>query len=80
AAVSAYISAIGDENAGLYNTSSRAYPDVSARGTPVQIVNAGQRILVQGTSCSTPIFASVIALINDQLVAAGKPVLSFLNP
>ncbi|KAI3605043.1 protease s8 tripeptidyl peptidase [Moniliophthora roreri] len=80
AAVSLYISAIGDENAGLYNTSSRGYPDVSARGTPVQIVNAGQRILVQGTSCSCPIFASVIALINDQLVAAGKPVLGFLNP
>lgn len=25
-------------------------------------------------------FASVIALINDRLVAAGKPVLGFLNP
>ena len=33
-----------------------------------------------GTSASSPTFASVIALINDQLVAAGKPVLGFLNP
>ncbi|KAK0184309.1 hypothetical protein F5146DRAFT_938685, partial [Armillaria mellea] len=31
-------------------------------------------------SCSSPIFASVISLINDRLVAAGKPVLGFLNP
>ncbi|KAK1229126.1 hypothetical protein PQX77_007831 [Marasmius sp. AFHP31] len=79
-AVTAYLEALGTENSGQFNSSGRAYPDVSARGTPVQIVNAGQRILVQGTSCSTPIFASVIALINDRLVAAGKPVLGFLNP
>lgn len=35
---------------------------------------------VFGTSCSSPIFASVIALINDRLIAAGRPVLGFLNP
>ncbi|KAI0085907.1 peptidase S8/S53 domain-containing protein, partial [Irpex rosettiformis] len=33
-----------------------------------------------GTSCSSPIFASVISLINDQLIAAGKSPLGFLNP
>lgn len=33
-----------------------------------------------GTSCSTPIFASIIALLNDELVAAGKSPLGFLNP
>jgi tripeptidyl-peptidase-1 len=33
-----------------------------------------------GTSCSSPGFASVIALINDRLVAQGAPVLGFLNP
>ncbi|KAJ7702544.1 hypothetical protein B0H16DRAFT_742329, partial [Mycena metata] len=27
-----------------------------------------------------PAFASIIALINDCLIAAGKPVLGFLNP
>ncbi|KAL0581431.1 hypothetical protein V5O48_000585 [Marasmius crinis-equi] len=79
-AVNGYLQALGTTNSGQFNSSNRAYPDISARGTPVQIVNGGQRILVQGTSCSTPIFASVIALINDRLVAAGKPVLGFLNP
>jgi tripeptidyl-peptidase-1 len=35
---------------------------------------------LEGTSCSSPGFASVIALINDRLAAAGKPNLGFLNP
>ncbi len=33
-----------------------------------------------GTSCSSPIFTSVIALLNDELAQAGKPPLGFLNP
>ncbi|KAJ7741724.1 hypothetical protein B0H16DRAFT_1323658, partial [Mycena metata] len=33
-----------------------------------------------GTSCSSPGFASVIALINDRLVAENKPTLGFLPP
>ncbi|KAJ7763745.1 hypothetical protein B0H16DRAFT_1527122 [Mycena metata] len=32
-----------------------------------------------GTSFSSPIFASIIALINDRLLAAGNPVLRFLK-
>ncbi|KAJ7442587.1 subtilisin-like protein [Mycena galericulata] len=49
---------------GIFNSTGRGYPDVA----------------VQGTSLSTPTFAGMIALINDQLIAAGKPVLGFLNP
>ncbi|KAJ7172970.1 hypothetical protein C8R43DRAFT_1102784 [Mycena crocata] len=33
-----------------------------------------------GTSASSPVFASVVALLNDQLIAAGKSQLGFLNP
>jgi len=33
-----------------------------------------------GTSCSAPTFASIIALLNDQLITAGKKPLGFLNP
>jgi subtilase family serine protease len=36
--------------------------------------------LINGTSAATPTAASVITLINDALLAAGKPVLGFLNP
>ncbi|KAJ8072957.1 hypothetical protein PM082_019820 [Marasmius tenuissimus] len=79
-AVTTYLQAIGNDNSGRFNRNGRAYPDVAARGYPIAIVNGGSRDIVQGTSASSPIFASVIALINDRLVAAGKPVLGFLNP
>ena len=33
-----------------------------------------------GTSSACPTFAGVIALVNDALLAKGKPTLGFLNP
>ncbi|KAJ7215326.1 subtilisin-like protein [Mycena haematopus] len=78
--VASYIASIGTEYAGKYNTTGRAYPDVSASGENVLIVQDGQSGLVAGTSCSSPIFSSVIGLLNDELLNAGKPVLGFLNP
>ncbi|KAJ7494349.1 subtilisin-like protein [Mycena galericulata] len=78
--VNAYIKSIGTEYAGLYNTTGRGYPDVAAAGENVLIVQDAESGLVAGTSCSSPIFASVIGLLNDQLLNAGKPVLGFLNP
>lgn len=35
---------------------------------------------VGGTSASSPTFAAVIALVNDALIAAGRPALGWLNP
>ncbi|KAK7035950.1 subtilisin-like protein, partial [Favolaschia claudopus] len=79
-AVNSYIQALGSTDSGKYNASGRAYPDVSASGENVWIVSAGSTGLVAGTSCSSPIFASVVGLLNDELLNAGKPVLGFLNP
>lgn len=79
-AVEEYLTKLGSTNAGKFNVSGRAYPDVSAIGEDVQVVVNGRTESVGGTSCSSPIFASVIALVNDQLLRAGKPVLGFLNP
>lgn len=115
-AVEAYLDFLGDTNAGKFNVSGRAYPDVAAQGQRVEIVDGGRTGLVAGTcefifsrllfkydefmltecfvsyflwlgywygkkiACASPIFASVVALINDDLLAAGKPVLGFLNP
>ncbi|KAJ7473313.1 peptidase S8/S53 domain-containing protein [Mycena latifolia] len=78
--VAAYISSIGDQYSGLYNASGRGYPDISGQAESVEIAWMGSFWLVDGTSCSTPIVASIIALVNDRLIAAGKPVLGFLNP
>ncbi|KAJ4479868.1 family S53 protease-like protein [Lentinula lateritia] len=78
--VATYLTALGSTNSGKFSTTGRAFPDVAAQGVNVEIVDGGEAGLVDGTSCASPIFASVIALINDRLVAAGKSPLGFLNP
>ncbi|KAJ7493800.1 subtilisin-like protein, partial [Mycena latifolia] len=80
--VAAYLASIGTLYEGLYNKSGRGIPDVSAASHNIEIVwrAEGQVNLVDGTSCASPIFASMIALVNDRLLAAGKPILGFLNP
>lgn len=35
---------------------------------------------VDGTSCSSPVFAGMVSNLNAIRIAAGKPVLGFLNP
>ncbi|EJD00678.1 family S53 protease-like protein [Fomitiporia mediterranea MF3/22] len=79
-AVSSYLNALGSTNSGKFNPQGRAFPDISAQGENVEIVVGGETGLVAGTSCSSPIFASVISLLNDRLVAAGRSPLGFLNP
>ncbi|KZV83885.1 subtilisin-like protein [Exidia glandulosa HHB12029] len=79
-AVASYLQQLGDTNSGKFNPKGRAYPDVSTQGVNFAVVNGGQVTGVQGTSASSPLFASVIALINDELAGAGKPPLGFLNP
>ena len=59
---------------------ARGFPDVAAIGTNLEIVVDGSVEGVDGTSCASPIFASVISLINDALLTAGKSPLGFLNP
>lgn len=50
--------------------------------TGVNVVTAlnNQFYTAFSTSCASPIFASVVALLNDQLISAGKSPLGFLNP
>lgn len=78
--VSSYISSIGSTNSGLYNASGRGVPDIAAIAENVEIFYGGSATGVAGTSCATPIFASVVSLINDELIAAGKSSLGFINP
>jgi tripeptidyl-peptidase-1 len=79
-AVAGYLSTLGNTNAGLFNASGRGFPDVAAYGRNAQIISGGEQIPVDGTSVSSPVFAAVIALVNAELLALGKPVLGFLNP
>ncbi|TFY63853.1 hypothetical protein EVJ58_g2990, partial [Rhodofomes roseus] len=78
-AVATYLKTLGTTNKGLFNSSGRAYPDVSTQGVQFEVVVDGQAGGVDGTSCSSPVFASVVSLLNDELTTAGKSPLGFLN-
>jgi tripeptidyl-peptidase-1 len=42
-------------------------------------VDNGQPEAVDGTSCSAPVFAGMVARLNEIRLSAGKPVLGYLN-
>lgn len=71
-----YIASLNGTHDGWYNGSGRGYPDVTLIG--VRYLLGGTSAL-KGTSASTPVWASIITLINDKRLRAGKPVLGFLN-
>ncbi|KAI0366840.1 subtilisin-like protein [Pilatotrama ljubarskyi] len=79
-AVAAYLDKLGNTNAGLFQKEGRAFPDVSTQGVNFIVDIGGQGQGVSGTSASSPTFASVVALLNDALLNAGKSPLGFLNP
>ncbi|KAK0663483.1 putative Tripeptidyl-peptidase precursor [Cercophora samala] len=69
-----------DPRVGLFNSTGRAMPDISAIGSGFQIIMGGEMSEVLGTSASTPVVAAMVALINDARMRAGKPSLGWLNP
>ncbi|THH33479.1 hypothetical protein EUX98_g707 [Antrodiella citrinella] len=66
--------------AGLFNPAGRAIPDVAAQADLFKIFLSGIPISIGGTSAAAPTFASIISLLNDARLSAGKPSLGFLNP
>ncbi|KAJ7090777.1 family S53 protease-like protein [Mycena belliarum] len=80
AAVASFLARVPAGFRGTFNRAGRGYPDVALQGWNFEIVTGGAAGLVGGTSASAPTFAGIVSLINDRLVAAGRPVLGFLNP
>lgn len=81
-AVSAYLQQKTDipDPSRKYNTSGRAYPDISAQASDF-IVWAGLPAWgVAGTSCASPTAAAIFTLLNDLRMQNGKSTLGFLNP
>ncbi|TLD31936.1 putative aspartic-type endopeptidase [Venturia nashicola] len=66
--------------AGMFKPSGRAYPDIAAQSVAFATVYDGRLHAVDGTSAASPAAAAIVALVNDALLAAGKPVLGFMNP
>lgn len=63
------------------NTGSRAYPDVSAASQGFWVVcNLIPMPGVAGTSCASPTFSGIIALLNDIRISRSQSTLGFLNP
>ncbi|KAJ7740388.1 family S53 protease [Mycena metata] len=78
--VSEYLNAIDATDASPFNISRRAVPDISALAHS-PLIFQGQTVSGQsGTVFSATIFASMIALLNNERIAAGKSSLGFLNP
>jgi tripeptidyl-peptidase-1 len=63
-----------------YNRMGRGYPDVAAQGQFFATVWNQRWGAASGTSASTPVVASVVALLNDFLISQEKSPLGFLNP
>jgi len=68
------------ETYGANIMNGRGFPDVSAMAVGYPVVCTGVAYLISGTSCASPVFAGIIALLNDHLLNNGKPTLGFLNP
>lgn len=75
-----YVDSLDGEFKGLYNTKGRAYPDIAAQGYHYITIWNGTIHLLDGTSAATPTAAAIFALVNDALIAKGRPPMGFLNP
>jgi len=65
---------------GYFNAQGHAFPHVAALGSQVLIESQGTIEPVGGTSCSSPIFAGILTLLNDYVnTKTGKP-LGFVSP
>ena len=82
AAVDAYLATdVPFPPAGTFNSSGRAFADVSALGHNVlNVLGEVDAYPEGGTSASAPIFAGIVSLINSERLAAGKPPVGFINP
>lgn len=65
-----------------YNNSQavRGLPDISANGANYVVAVDGQFALVYGTSASSPTLGSILTLINEERLNAGKSSIGFINP
>ncbi|MGI8589274.1 MAG: protease pro-enzyme activation domain-containing protein [Chloroflexia bacterium] len=68
-----------------FNNTHRGYPDVAAVADPatgyyVCYGNSSACAQYGGTSLSSPLWAGMMAITNQYLVAQGRPVLGFANP
>lgn len=64
----------------LFNPSGRGFPDVSVLGFNYLVASGGKVHPESGTSASTPVFASMLAIINSRRNSKNLPPVGFVNP
>ncbi|KAH9053814.1 subtilisin-like protein [Lactarius vividus] len=79
-AVSTFLDNLGQQYSGLYNPDGRGIPDIAAQAMTIWFFYKGEEFIADGTSCSAPIVAGIISLLNDYRLSQGRPPLGFLNP
>jgi hypothetical protein len=63
------------------STTYRNIPDVAMTADNVYVAYGnGSSSTFGGTSCATPLWAALAALMNQQSAAAGRPAIGFMNP
>ena len=79
--VAAYLeSGVNMPSSDLFDSTKRAYPDVTAVGHNFYIQYIGASVLVDGTSCSAPVWGGIMSRLNAARLAQGKSSLGFVNP
>lgn len=66
-------------NGGVYNRNGRGFPDVSANGANFTTFVGGSEGNLWGTSLSSPLWAALLAMINQKRADAGKGNVGFVN-
>eukprot|EP00981_Chlorochromonas_danica_P002127 scaffold424_cov165-Ochromonas_danica.AAC.27 len=60
--------------------SGRGYPDIALLGANYQVVVNGSFVGLYGTSCSSPVMAAFVSLVNAARKAQNLSSIGFLNP
>ncbi len=70
----------GDVPTSGYNPLGRGYPDFSMIGVNYQVYMFGSLIGLYGTSCTVPVIAAFVSLVNADRLSRGLGSIGFLNP
>jgi len=82
-AVAKYKNSTDLPNQRYWNNTGRGYPDISALAgvqNAYCVVALNEFVGVGGTSASCPVFAGIVAKLNEIRLQKGSPALGFLNP
>ena len=63
-----------------FSREGRGYPDISSVSHNCPVIDSNEIMAIDGTSCSSPIIASIISIINNHQLSKNKSKVGFFNP